>query len=440
MAKFTAAFVAGFAASSAFGASISDTRQEVNLNTCVAECQSTPGCNFVDLAFNQCRLRRDTTTEAVLSRDRRGGSNAKAQKRSGPVPNATIAPQPTIQPIYRSPNPPTKLPSILIPMYHSDSLKVSAQGVCEDEYFLRVAKGGKAVLAVVNPENGPKPAGSEWALKFKACLMLLGQAGVRMVGYLGTKVSAVDKIGIWHTSGMRPVKDIEADIDNWLDNHKDVPNFSGIFLDDTSNYHEAGAKRFGLDHIQFYRGIINYIKGKNPKNIIVLNPGAFVDLRLVEADPQNGFEHPADISIPIENFAKVWSPPSGDCGDVQWTRQYGNFGPGPWCPYVPKADNVEPFKAAVETHKISVAAVMHSGSREFAMSQASVAQKAGFDYFYATDRTLADDPWEGAPSFWEDYLTYLNKDGVEKVGASGYSNPGPEPGPKAWMFIPGANL
>eukprot|EP00123_Amoebidium_parasiticum_P014699 comp22605_c0_seq1/m.34678 comp22605_c0_seq1/g.34678 ORF comp22605_c0_seq1/g.34678 comp22605_c0_seq1/m.34678 type:complete len:300 (-) comp22605_c0_seq1:406-1305(-) len=296
----------------------------------------------------------------------------------------------------------------MFPLYHHWDIEYDpATGECTDDYFLEVAKGCRSVLAVVNPGDGTVPWGTKKSEGLKACMKMLGENGVQMVAYVFTKIAKMDPdTGVWTTSGLRPIGDFKREVNNWVDHYGDVPNFNGIFLDDTSNYWETTTNRFGANHIAHYRKLINYVKQKLPGAITVLNPGSFVHLDLLR--PAKGFPSPGDISIPFEDYARVWRPPGDNCRKVQWNTEHGTWGPGPWCPAVPELDHVEDFKAAVESGEITVAAVIHSGSWVFARREAKTAQNSNFRYFYATDRKLVNDPWIGVPSFWHKYLQYLN--------------------------------
>eukprot|EP00124_Ichthyophonus_hoferi_P005488 Ihof_evm1s809 gene=Ihof_evmTU1s809 len=260
--------------------------------------------------------------------------------------------------IYKHPNAPTTLPSILIPLYHSTPKFNQATGVCTDEIFMNVAKGCNSVLVVINPNSGPAIPGSFHHNGHRACAKMLSGNNVTIVGYVKTKEAYMDPAtGGWTTTGIRNLEDTKRDIDIWVDNFKDIPGYKGIFVDETSTHHQTVTEQWDVDHTAVYREIINYIKYKFPNGLVVLNPGSFPHTSLL--DPAPGFPQPADISCPYEDTAAKWSPKDGDCSSLQWTNDMGSFGPGPWCKNVPQWDELESFKNGVSNGDYNAAALLH---------------------------------------------------------------------------------
>lgn len=58
----------------------------------------------------------------------------------------------------------------------------------------------------------------------------------------------------------------------------------------------------------FYPQLVTLGKTKIAHALTVLNPGSFIDLRLMRADPAAGYPEPADITIPFEDYAWRWRP------------------------------------------------------------------------------------------------------------------------------------
>eukprot|EP00124_Ichthyophonus_hoferi_P006212 Ihof_evm1s1314 gene=Ihof_evmTU1s1314 len=234
--------------------------------------------------------------------------------------------------IYRHDAAPAELPSIMYPLYYSDPHYDSTTGVCTDTYIKNLSKGCKSILAVVNPGSGPAIFNSGAYHGYQACTRLLGKNGVQMVGYVKTKVAHKLADGVWRYDGVRDMPSIKKDIDQWYDHFRDVPNFKGIFVDETSNYYEIFHGLYNVNHIEIYQ-------------------------ELLAAAP--GFPEPADISIPWEDYAWRWKPEGNNCTIAQSVKTQGNWGIGPWCKYVPKLDHVEEFKKGVTNGTFKAAAFLH---------------------------------------------------------------------------------
>jgi len=298
-------------------------------------------------------------------------------------------------------------PSILIPMYTWAS--VDSNGVCNHPMFLEVAKGCRSTIAILNPSNGPD-VGEFERDAYRACFKMLSDMGVEMVGYVTTKVTSVNPAtGLWSISGMRPVYEVNIDMEKWKRLAEGIPNFTGYFLDDTSNYFSIKENLYNINQLWWYRNLVSMGKRTFPNAKIILNPGGFTDVRLMEAAPAEGYPHPADMVVAFENFAYKWTPPMENCLLIEWTKNYGTFGVGPWCEIVPVADQAGHFLNAVAEQSFETAVLVHTGSKEFAFSQGISAMTTGVGYFFATDRTLDENPWNETPSFWTEYLEKLNK-------------------------------
>eukprot|EP00123_Amoebidium_parasiticum_P011172 comp20555_c1_seq1/m.26392 comp20555_c1_seq1/g.26392 ORF comp20555_c1_seq1/g.26392 comp20555_c1_seq1/m.26392 type:complete len:432 (-) comp20555_c1_seq1:153-1448(-) len=318
--------------------------------------------------------------------------------------------------IYDRPWQPKNNPSVMVFLYHAgcpanpkDAWPIAIDPVtkqCTDSFFVDLAKGCKSVMAVLNPCRGPYSDNHPNLEAMQICTKMLSDAGVEMVGYTHTKVTGMNSEGIWTPVGFESLPSIFATMDQWTKQMKFIPNFKGFFLDDTTNHIDTKNMKWGVNHTEKYVEIVNYAHKLLPEATIVLNPGVFPDMSLLTPAP--GYPIPAQISIPFENFAWRWKPDdTGSCAKSMWTTKKGQFGVGPWCPFVPEYDELETFKAAVEAGKTIAAGAVHTATREFAFTQAKVAFDAKLKYFYATDRNLTNDPWKGLPSFWEDYLKML---------------------------------
>eukprot|EP00124_Ichthyophonus_hoferi_P002477 Ihof_evm4s170 gene=Ihof_evmTU4s170 len=310
--------------------------------------------------------------------------------------------------IYTPKTRPRFNPSIMIPMYTWAS--VDENGKCNHKMFLEVAKGCNSTIAIINPNNGPHVSSDE-APVYKACLTMLSEMGVEMVGYITTKVTTRDPVtGLWSVSGMRPVWQVAEDMEKWVKLAHEIPNFTGFFLDDTSNYFAIQTHLYNINQLWWYRNLVSMARRIMPNSKVVLNPGGFTDVRLMEADPQNGYPVAADMVVAFENYSRFWTPPSSDCLLIEWTKDYGTFGVGPWCGIVPIADQAGHFLNAVAEQSFQTAAMIHTGSEDFAFTQGLAAMLNGIQFFFATERTLDQNPWNQTPVFWEKYLQKLNND------------------------------
>eukprot|EP00124_Ichthyophonus_hoferi_P005719 Ihof_evm1s916 gene=Ihof_evmTU1s916 len=218
--------------------------------------------------------------------------------------------------IYNHDEPPTGLPMIMYPLYYDLPQYNNVTGVCTDEFIKKVSQGCKSILAVVNPGNGPAPVGSKSYMGYQACTRMMARNGVQMIGYVKTKLSNQKHDGVFKYHGVRNMTDIKNDIDAWYEHFSDVPNFKGIFVDETSDYAEIFDHAFGINDVAFYQEvmivdtpplqIINHIKKKWKNSLVVLNPGAFTSTKLLTPGP--GFPEPADISIPYEDYFHDYIP------------------------------------------------------------------------------------------------------------------------------------
>ncbi len=110
----------------------------------------------------------------------------------------------------------------------------------------KVANATVPEIVVLNPSNGP---GSEYSQTYGDYINLLNKKGKTPVGYIYTK---------W---GSRPLAEVEADIDRWLEFYPDI---KGFFIDEVEPT---------SDQLEYYRELVDYIRGISPSLTIVLNAG-----------------------------------------------------------------------------------------------------------------------------------------------------------------------
>ena len=106
---------------------------------------------------------------------------------------------------------------------------------CATSEFLSVASAaldhGAKITLIANPDNGPIATDDETYAAVSACVDVVRDAGVEVVGYVKTKRSEETSPGVWAQRGFRNLTEVEADLDLWDDSGL----VDGIFLDEASN-------------------------------------------------------------------------------------------------------------------------------------------------------------------------------------------------------------
>eukprot|EP00124_Ichthyophonus_hoferi_P002138 Ihof_evm9s134 gene=Ihof_evmTU9s134 len=306
--------------------------------------------------------------------------------------------------IYKKSWSPLNLPAIMIPMNTMGD--IDDKGMCNDTMFLEVAKGCKAVTALINGFPGPYVP-PEKVNGFKICIAMLADHNVDIYGYVATKIGGTDhKTDLWVAEGMRPMVNVEEDMNKWLEITNEISGFKGFFLDNVSNYRGIMTDNFGIDQVEWYRRLVNIGKRVMKNAKIILNPGGFTDVQLLNSDPNANYTVPAEYVVGFYNYANMWSPSDNDCLALLWDKSHGSYGPGPWCPIVPKLDGATPFINEVELRDFKTIALVHSAPENF-IHQYLTAAENGFQYFYATDAKWNENPWSRVPTFWATYLEIL---------------------------------
>jgi len=122
---------------------------------------------------------------------------------------------------------------------------------------------------VVNPNSGP---GTEPDPFFSDVISKLRRDGKTPIGYVYTS---------W---GERPLTEVKADIDRWLEFY---PEVSGFFFDEVL---------LDTDKLSYYREIYSYVKSKG-RYAVVLNPGTL---------PTNEFFSISDLIVVFEaDYSKL---------------------------------------------------------------------------------------------------------------------------------------
>lgn len=147
----------------------------------------------------------------------------------------------------------------------------------------------------MNPANGPNWGTDTWKLaSYNACISYLRTNGVKVVGYVHTKV------GYPSITGYRTLQDVIDDMEQW---NTDYSTIDGIFVDEVTNIWPDTNFDSKQDTLDFYGDVISNIASTNSNWITVLNPGGpyFADLTI----GQTGV-----LSVLFEDAANKWNPTS----------------------------------------------------------------------------------------------------------------------------------
>jgi len=82
----------------------------------------------------------------------------------------------------------------------------------------------RRTIAIVNPNNGPR-VDSGSTSDYNICVNFLRSKGVRVIGYVHTKV------GYPNINGYRPIEEVNSDCAYW----KSTYSVDGIFVDEVTN-------------------------------------------------------------------------------------------------------------------------------------------------------------------------------------------------------------
>lgn len=247
-----------------------------------------------------------------------------------PTPTATATPNPS-QPF-----------SILIPLYNYPTWWDTATYLWDD---VAAAQSRAPITAIINPNSGPDggPPNSDYVQG----LNTLRTAGVKMLGYVSTNY------------GNRDLNLVKAEIDLYAIHY----NINGIFLDETAS---------GVDKLNYYTTLYEYIKSKSGLTQVVLNPGTQI----------------------AESYL---SQPAGDTAVI---FENGSGWPG----YVPDSyvQNYPTNRFAMLAYSVPTATTMRS--------YVDLARARNIGYVYVTNDGGAN-PWDTLPSYWNalvDYVAQLN--------------------------------
>jgi hypothetical protein len=108
-------------------------------------------------------------------------------------------------------------------------------------------------IVILNPDNGDGPFNAQW----QAQADRLRARGTTVLGYVYTSQAS------------RPIADVEASINNYLQSSSGIPQVSGIFLDEMSTSCSAES---------YYADLYSYIQKAYPGAFVMANPGTPVNV------------------------------------------------------------------------------------------------------------------------------------------------------------------
>lgn len=148
---------------------------------------------------------------------------------------------------------------VLIPLY---VYPTADSDICTQPEWLAVATAGSAVVAIVNPSNGPVTADHHAYDAYAACMTHLKSSGVSMIGYVPTKIAHEASPGWWVQTGLRPLAAVREMINTWHDVYGSL--LDGIFVDEVSNRWSVHQQEAWGDHIAFYLDIFSHARETQP--------------------------------------------------------------------------------------------------------------------------------------------------------------------------------
>jgi hypothetical protein len=201
-------------------------------------------------------------------------------------------------------------------------------------------------IVILNPDNGDGPFNAQWQSQAD----LLRARGTMVLGYVYT------------SQAYRPIADVEASINNYLQSSSGTPHVSGIFLDEMSTSCSAES---------YYADLYQYIQKMYPGAFVMANPGTAVNVCYLQPD-----DVVANTFVTFEHDAATYlSDYHGNIVNANGTTGSGIRYPATkFCHLIYGASNTQ-------MHRILGAAV---------------ARHAG--YAYVTDGDLPN-PWDSVASY-----------------------------------------
>lgn len=198
------------------------------------------------------------------------------------------------------------------------------------------AAGRVPIVAIANPASGP---GDKTDENYTRVLRRAADAGITIIGYVSTSY------------GKRPRREVEADINCWLDLY---PGIKGFLFDEQAS---------GADLTDHYAALARYARGKLPQALVINNPGTQCAEDFLSRSA-------ADTVIWFENG-----------------RGFDDLQPADW------GEKYPPQRFAALAYKIAAAPQMRA--------QVKLALKRRLGYVFVTDEDLPN-PWDRLPPYWQE--------------------------------------
>lgn len=198
------------------------------------------------------------------------------------------------------------------------------------------------VVAIVNPASGP---GRKVDDNYCDVVVRARKGGVTLIGYVSTSY------------GKRPVAEVKADMDRWLEFY---PQIQGFFFDEQTS---------GKDMVGHYAALAEYGREKIEKALLVANPGTVcAEEYLAKAT--------ADVFCVFENV-----------------KGFDEFKLPAWAEKVPTG------RFAALPYNIDQAETMRDHVKESAKR---------FGYLYVTDDS-GNNPWDRLPTYWAEEVAVVKQ-------------------------------
>jgi hypothetical protein len=222
-----------------------------------------------------------------------------------------------------------------------------------DEWNRLIAAAKRVpIVAIVNPASGP---GDHQDSYFAAVLPRARQAGITLVGYIGTKY------------GKKPLADAEQEVETYLNYY---PDLQGFHFDEQS----SDAK-----DVDYYAALYAYVRKRVPSAVVLTNPGT-----LCVSDY---------VSRPASDVVCLFESNNG----------FGSFQPPSWTSKWPAN------RFCIQAYQVANEALMKQYLEE------AIRKRIG--YVYITDAG-GTNPYSRLPSYWSaavNAIEQVNKTfGLEK--------------------------
>ncbi|WP_165221760.1 spherulation-specific family 4 protein [Aquisphaera insulae] len=265
-----------------------------------------------------------------------GGGVPKAAPDASDTTGPGAADEPNASPALAGGGPRLRL---LVPAYFYPA----GEGL-NDWRRLAAAAAKVKVVAVANPDSGP---GNQRNPDYARAIREAHDAGIVVIGYVNTRY------------GARPVAEIQADLDRWVEFY---PPIGGFFLDQQS----TDARKAPA-----YIEIRDAARRKIKDALVVNNPGTTCD----EAYITRQCSDATCVFADFQGFT-----------DFKLPSSYGHR---------------DPSRFAALAYQVKGADAMRQ------VVHGAILKRIG--YLYVSDTPKGDNPWGRLPSYWEDEVNEIHR-------------------------------